>query len=120
MRVHLCTIESKVTWPRSGQSSTAGKIRRRSRRGYKQSHSTLVMPDLIRHPEALDSGFRRNDGASDNNETVNNETLNGGAGGSGNSGQFPRGVAKGECCVPRVLHTNLKNLSPAVDGVSRI
>jgi site-specific DNA recombinase len=29
------------------------------------------MPDLIRHPEALDSGFRRNDGASDNNETVN-------------------------------------------------
>jgi uroporphyrinogen decarboxylase len=29
------------------------------------------MPDLIRHPEALGSGFRRNDGASDNNETVN-------------------------------------------------
>jgi hypothetical protein len=38
---------------------------------YKQSHSTLVMPDLIRHPEALDSGFRRNDGASENSETVN-------------------------------------------------
>jgi transcriptional regulator with XRE-family HTH domain len=46
-----------------------------SRDGYKQSHSTLVMPDLIRHPEALDSGFRRNDGASDNNETVNNSEI---------------------------------------------
>jgi hypothetical protein len=33
------------------------------------------MPALIRHPEALDSGFRRNDGASDNNETVNNSPL---------------------------------------------
>jgi hypothetical protein len=38
---------------------------------YKQSHSALVMPELIRHPEALDSGFRRNDGVSDNRETVN-------------------------------------------------
>jgi hypothetical protein len=34
------------------------------------------MPDLIRHPEALASGFRRNDGASDNNETVNKSVAN--------------------------------------------
>jgi hypothetical protein len=47
-----------------------------SHASYKQSHSTLVMPDLIRHPEALDSGFRRNDGASDNNETVNKSWVN--------------------------------------------
>jgi hypothetical protein len=30
----------------------------------RKSLNVLVMPDLIRHPEALDSGVRRNDGLS--------------------------------------------------------